>query len=194
MVDDRELHGLRREARALQRAVASRDRVAEERASRVLGGRVERRFALADALHVVAREHGATSWPALVARARRGRVGAALDEGLDEEGRSEVDVETSVDWPGGEPVVIAVSRRKHRYLLDDRGEAVHRAGRPAGWVAAAEAAAGREGMNVSPTNGVIFVPAVGRVDLDDLAHGLARSSLDVLEALVELDEQAGRHR
>jgi hypothetical protein len=194
MVDDRELHGLRREARALQRAVASRDRVAEERASRVLGRRVERRFALADALHVVAREHGATSWPALVARARRGRVGAALDEGLDEEGRSEVDVETSLDWPGGEPVVIAVSRRQHRYLLDDRGEAVRRAGRPAGWVTAAEAAARREGMNVSPTNGVIFVPAVGRVDLDDLAHRLARSSLDVLEALVELDEPAGRHR
>ncbi len=193
MVDDRELHRLRRDARALQRAVASGDRAAEERASRVLGGRVERRFALADALHVVAREHGATSWPALVARARRGRVGAALDEGLDEEGRSEVDVETTLDWPGGEPVVV-VSRRKHRYLLDDRGEAVHRAGRPAGWATAAEAAARREGMNVSPTSGAVFVPAVGRVDLDDLAHRLARCSLDVLQALVELDEPAGRHR
>ena len=101
MIDDRELQRLRREARALQRAVASGDRVAEERASGVLGERVERRFVLADALHVVARENGATSWPVLVARARRGRVGAALDEELDAEGRSEVDVETGLDWPGG---------------------------------------------------------------------------------------------
>src|SRR5262245_30049741 len=85
MVDDRELQLLRREARALQRAVASGDRVAEERAADVLGERAERRFVLADALHVVARENGAASWPALVARARRGRVGTALDEDLDDE-------------------------------------------------------------------------------------------------------------
>ena len=194
MIDDRELQRLRREARALQRAVASGDQAAEERASSVLGGRVERRFVLADALHVVARENGATSWPALVARARRGRVGAALDEELDDEGRSQVDVEMALDWPGGEPVVIAVSRRKHRYLLDDRGEAVRRAGRPAGWVTAAEAAARRHGMNVSPATGAIYVPAVGRSDLDDLAQRLARSSLDVLQALVELEEPDGRHR
>ncbi len=194
MVDDRELHGLRREARALQRAVGSGDRAAEERASRVLGGHAERRFVLADALHVVAREHGARSWPALAAQARRGRVGAALDDGLDEEGLSEVDVETSLEWPGGEPVVVAVSRRKHRYHLDDRGEAVRRGGRPAGWATAAEAAARREGMNVSPTSGVVFVPAVGRVDLDDLAHRLARCSLDVLAARVALDAPAGRRR
>ena len=194
MIDDRELQRLRREARGLQRAVASGDQAAEERATSVLGGRVERRFVLADALHVVAREHGATSWPALVARARRGRVRAALDEEPDDEGRSEVDVETSVAWPGGEPVVVAVSRRKHRYLLDDRGEAVRRAGRPTGWATAAEAAARREGMNVSGATGAVFVPAVGRVDLDDLAQRLARSSLDVLEALVDLEEPDGRHR
>ena len=49
-------------------------------------------------------------------------------------------------------------------------------------------------MNVSPATGAVFVPAVGRVDLDDLAHRLARSSLDVLEALVELEEPDGRRR
>ena len=194
MIDDGELQRLRREARALQRAVASRDRDAEVRAWNVLGGRVARRFVLADALHVVARENDAASWPALVLRARRRRVGSALDEELDEEGRSEVDVETSLDWPDGEPVVVAVSVRKHRYMLDDRGEAVRRAGRRTGWRSAAEAAARREGMNVSPASGAVFVPAAGRVDLDDLAHRLARSSLDVLEALVELDEPDGRHR
>jgi hypothetical protein len=188
-MDDRQLHALRREARALLRAATSGDTVARERAAVVLRGRAERRFVLADALHVVARERGAPSWPALVARARSGAIRSALEDVTDNDGNAEVEVETELRYPDGAPVVIVVRRRQRRLLLHDRGEAVTRSGRPQGWAEAAERAVRRSGMNVSPTTGAVFVPASGGRDLDDLALRLARSSLDVLEALVDLDER-----
>jgi hypothetical protein len=72
-------------------------------------------------------------------------------------------------------------------MLDDQGEAVRRAGRPLRWREAAELAVLREGMNLAPETGAVFVPAVVGRDLDGLAPRLARSSLDVLEALLELE-------
>jgi Ankyrin repeats (many copies)/Ankyrin repeats (3 copies) len=54
----------RDEAKSLLRAVRAGDAVAARRARGVLGGRVARRFVLADALHVLALEHGYRSWPA----------------------------------------------------------------------------------------------------------------------------------
>ena len=60
-------HGVehyRREAKALLRTVRQGDPAAEARARAALGDRVRDRFVLADALHVVAVEHGHRSWPA----------------------------------------------------------------------------------------------------------------------------------
>ena len=54
----------RDEAKSLLRAVRAGDTAAEQRAREVLGDRVARRFVLADALHVLALEHGYRSWPA----------------------------------------------------------------------------------------------------------------------------------
>jgi hypothetical protein len=187
MTDDRQLDSLRREARDLLRAARSGEAAAHARAASVLADRVDERFVLADALHVVARERGARSWPDLVARARRGRIVSALDEVLGADGCAELEVETDLRYPDGSVVVIAVRRRQHRYLLEDGGEAVRIAGRPPGWEDAAERAVRRSGMNVSHATGTVFVPSVGGRDLDDLALRLARASLDVLEALVELD-------
>jgi DNA-binding TFAR19-related protein (PDSD5 family) len=200
MADERELEELRREARALLRAASAGDSAAHGRATAVLGARADARFVLADALHVVARERGARSWPELVARergarswpdlvarARRGRIASALDEALDEHGGAEIEVETDLAYPDGSPVVVAVRQRQRRYMLDDRGEAVRRAGRPPGWQETAERAVRRSGMNVSATTGVVFVPTVAGKGLDDLAWRLARGSLDVLEALLEGD-------
>ena len=188
MADDRQLDSLRREARSLLRAATAGEPAARERAAAVLGARVAERFVLADALHVVARERGAASWPALVANARRGPIRAALEDALDNEGRAEIEVETDLSYPDGAPVVISVTQRERRYLLEDGGEAVRRAGRPTGWEDVADRTVRRSGMNVSHSTGVVFVPAVARRDLESLALRLARSSLDVLEALVELDD------
>jgi len=60
-------HGVahhRRDAKALLRAVRAGDAEARARAERALGPRARERFVLADALHVVALEHGLNSWPA----------------------------------------------------------------------------------------------------------------------------------
>jgi hypothetical protein len=44
-------------------------------------------------------------------------------------------------------------------------------------------------MNVARTTGAVFVPGWdnGRSDLERLTHRLARASLDVYEALLELE-------
>jgi hypothetical protein len=188
MDDVRQLDSLRREARSLLRAATSGEPAARERAAAVLGARATERFVLADALHVVARERGAASWPALVAEARRGPIRSALEPALDTEDRAEVAVETDLAYPDGTPVVISVTQRDQRFLLADGGEAVRRAGRPKDWEDVAERVVRRSGMNVSRSTGAVFVPAVARRDLEALTLRLARSSLDVLEALLELDD------
>jgi ankyrin repeat protein len=81
-------HGVehyRREAKALLRAARAGDAGAWERAGEALGDRARERFVLADALHVVALEHGFRSWPAFKRDCERqaraavrpvGRIGA----------------------------------------------------------------------------------------------------------------------
>jgi Ankyrin repeats (many copies) len=59
----RRIEHYRAEAKALLRAARDGDSAARERARAALGDRVEHRFVLADALHVVAVEHGYRSWP-----------------------------------------------------------------------------------------------------------------------------------
>ena len=188
MTSERELDNLRRDARTLQRAVAKDDADARERARAALGSRADERFLLSDALHVVAREHGAVSWPALVADARRGPIRAGLDEEADDDGVSEIDVETGLHFPDGAPVTIATRRRGRRLMLDDRGEAVRRSGRPRGWLDAAERAVEPSGMNIARRTGAVFVPGWdnGRSGLERLTNRLAQASLDVYEALLEL--------
>src|SRR6516164_11654630 len=56
----------RAEAKSLLRAVRAGDADAANRARNVLGGRIDGRFVLADALHVLALEHGYRSWPAFM--------------------------------------------------------------------------------------------------------------------------------
>jgi len=167
--------------------------MAHGRAQRVLGAKARERFVLADALHVVARERGAASWPALVAEQRLGPIRTALDDALDENGCAEIEVETDLTYPEGAPVVLAVRRRQSTLLVHDRGEAVRRAGRRTGWRHAAERAVEPTGMNVSGSTGVVFVPAhLGR-NLEWLALRVAQASIDVLEAIVELDDPRVAH-
>ncbi len=124
MASDRELEAARRDARALLRGVRADDREALSRAAAVLGAHLDERFVHADALHVVARELGRDSWPALVAERRRGAIRAALDASLAEDGSDTIDVDTGLAYPDGTPVLVTVRRRNYRYMLDDGAIAV----------------------------------------------------------------------
>lgn len=168
----------RREAKRLVRAFRAGDEAARERAARVLGERG--RFVLSDAQFVLAREHGLPSW----ADFRRTLESSPLDA-LAEGERGEVVVDSGLTYGDGEPVEILVRKRLHRYLLTDRGRAVAKSGKPAGWREPAEWAA--EPMNLDRT-GAVFVPAVGGSDLRDLVVRLADASRAVHEALLVLDE------
>src|SRR5262245_46731762 len=143
----------RRRAKLLLRAFRAGDDEARRRAAAVLDGRERERFALSDALHVVAREEGFRSWPELVHalsvcdadRAvdpeRASAVRMALRDGLDD------GAEVTVDVPGA--VAVDVRRRGYRVSIDDDGRSVRAAGRPAGWLEVAEEVVAEEGMNVN---------------------------------------------
>lgn len=166
-----DLDGYRREAKRLVRAVRAGDERALARAESVLGSRARERFLLSDAQHVVAREEGYRGW-------------AELRRGLPEEW----EVDTGLRYGPGEPVRIRIRRRGRRYDLDDRGEAVRLAGKPAGWRETAERAV--EPMNLS-RSGVVFIPAVEGSfpdrDIEALARRLGESARAVYDALVELE-------
>ena len=173
----------RKHAKALVRAHRSGDAEARARTARVLGDRD--RFLLADALHVIAREHGLRSWPELK---RAVEASVAETSPADLPDGAEKMVAFDVTYAGGEPVQVRVRRRAHRVDIDDRGEAVARAGRPPGWLAVAEEVVERHNLNVN-RRGVVFVPAVVGRDVESLARRIAEASLAVHSALIELDDQ-----
>jgi hypothetical protein len=77
-------HGVehyRREAKALLRAARAGDADARSRAEEALGDRARERFVFADALHVVAVEHGFRSWPAFKRDCERRADGAVRPVG-----------------------------------------------------------------------------------------------------------------
>ena len=174
----RQLDRYRTEAKTLVRAVRAGEPGAIERAAAVLGDRSGRRFLLADAQFVVAREHGQHSWEAL----RRHVLPLAA---LAEKERGELVVDSGLAYGDGEPVRILVRKRLHRYLLTDRGRAAAKAGKPPGWHEPAERAA--EPMNVD-RQGTVFVSAVEGRDLESLLVRLADASRAVHEALLVLDD------
>ncbi|MBA2637209.1 MAG: hypothetical protein H0U79_03125 [Solirubrobacterales bacterium] len=175
----------RKQAKALVRNFRAGRREAIERAEAVLGERARERFLLGDAQYVIAREHGQRTWRELACAHeqapsdRLGRIRGALDA-------------ARASWGEVGEVMLAdgvrVRKRGHRYRVDDRGEAVARAGSPPGWLAVAERVVELEGMNVS-RRGVVFVPAVeGGLDLASLALRIADTSDAVYVALLELDD------
>ena len=179
--DGADLEYYRKHAKTLHRAHRHGDAEAEARAVAVLGQ--SDRFLLADALHVVAREHGLRSWPELrraveLARAEASR--SSLRDG------DEVIVPFDLAYVGGERVQVLVRRRARRIDIDDRGAAVELAGRPGGWLAVAQAVVEHHDLNVN-RRGVVFVPAVTGRDIDRLARRVAEASYAVHAALLEAE-------
>jgi len=111
---------------------------------------------------------------------QRSAPGALFDPG-------ETILKTGLRYRGGEPVLIRVRRRGHRYDITDDGVAVSLAGKPRGWLDRVEHAVSAEGFNVN-RRGVLFVPAVEGRDIASLAIRLAQTSrsayLDLLETAV----------
>ena len=108
----------------------------------------------------------------------------ALFEAMDV---AETTVETGLEYAEGEPVRVRVRQRGRRYDLLDDGRAVELAGHPHGWRERAVAVAEAHNLNVNRA-GVVFVPAVeGGIDRDWLARRVARTSLALYDALLELE-------
>lgn len=89
------------------------------------------------------------------------------------------------EYRAGAPVAVTRRTRGIRIDLDDGGRAVALAGRPAGWMQAAERAVEVEGMNVN-RRGVVFVQGFAGRDRDRLERKVAAASLAVYDALLEL--------
>ena len=101
--------------------------------------------------------------------------------------RGERVIETGKAFGDGEPVRVYVKKRGRRYLVSDRGRAVEKAGRPAGWHVVAATAVAEESLNLNRI-GAIFVPAVeSGVDLNWLVMRVADAALRVYDELLELD-------
>jgi hypothetical protein len=178
-VSELDLERLRREAKRLVRDHRAGEAAARARAAAVLGARD--RFLLADAQFVLARERGHRSWADL-RRALESPLAALMQQE-----RGEVVVPSGLAYGDGEPVEILVRKRLHRYDVGDRGRAVAKAGKAAGWLEAAEHAVAP--MNVD-RQGRVFVPAHPRSveALEWMVQELADASRRVHEALLVLGE------
>lgn len=123
----------------------------------------------------------------LVIDGRLEPIRAGLDAVRESGERGETVVETGLEYMTGEPVRVFVRGRGHRWDFGDGGRAVQLAGKPSGWLAAAERVVAEEGMNVNRA-GVVFVPAVEHPcrDLALLALRLGESSHAVFAELIDL--------
>jgi hypothetical protein len=105
--------------------------------------------------------------------------------------RGEAVVEVGGWYTDGEPVRVVARKRGSRVDLSDGNAAVRLAGRPPGWLAAAEAGVDEYALNVNRA-GVVFVPAFEWRDLEALALGVAAASRAVYAALLDRDDGRGR--
>ncbi len=108
------------------------------------------------------------------------KVAALLEAAAERDG---IVRETGLTYTPGRPIRVSVRRRGDRYDLDDLGGAVAVAGRPPGWLQAAERAVEALGWNIS-RDGVVFVQAVEGRDIDALARRTGEASAAVLDAVL----------
>jgi hypothetical protein len=95
-------------------------------------------------------------------------------------------IDTGLEYRPGEPVRLAVSFRRHRYVADE-GRALELAGRPDGWRAVAERVADERIVNVS-RSGVVSLPVVDRgPGFDSIVERVAAASVALYEELLDLE-------
>ena len=175
------LEHCRKDAKRLLRGVAAGDADALARAADIMGARVDERFGLSDAQHVVAGERGYRSWPALV-RAAAGQRAPALPAEPEESV-----VNTGMEYRPGDPVRVWVRRREGRVAVSDRGAALERAAAPAGWRRACARVHAELDVNITRA-GVVWLPVVAVGPSEPLVvRRIGRASLVFFQELLELE-------
>lgn len=102
-------------------------------------------------------------------------------------------LDSGLVYGGHGPVEVHVRKRGRRYDISDGAGAVSAAGRPAGWLDAAERVVAEADLNVN-RRGVVFVRVVEGRDVGALTRRVAEASLAVYEALLEIGAPAGARR
>ncbi len=168
------LEHCRKDAKRLLRDVRAGDAGAMARAREVLGARVQQRFGLTDAQHVVATERGYGSWPTLSRDAARPpRAGSIVDTGL--------------AYGPGDPVQVWTMRREHRVSISDHGAALHKAGAGPGWERACATVHAELDVNIT-RGGVVWLPVVAAgPSEEEVARRIGRASLIFFQEVLELD-------
>jgi hypothetical protein len=99
---------------------------------------------------------------------------------------SETVTDTGFEYRSGEPVLVHVIRRAHRIVVSDDGIAITKAGRVAGWHAAAELIQRESGVNFN-ARGVLSLPVVpAGPGLEAIVRRIGEASLMFYEELLEL--------
>ncbi|HEX3976118.1 MAG TPA: hypothetical protein VHW96_07615 [Solirubrobacteraceae bacterium] len=168
------LEHCRKDAKRLLRAISAGDAGALARAREVLGERVQQRFLLTDAQHVVANERGYGSWPVLA----RETAGPARAESI---------ADTGLQYRPGDAVQVWVLRRERRVSVSDHGAALRTAGAPPDWERACARVHAELEVNIT-RGGVVWLPvvAVGPTERE-VARRIARASLIFFQELLELE-------
>ena len=174
------LEHCRKDAKRLLRGVGAGDPDALARARELLGERVQQRFVLSDAQHVVANERGYRSWPELTrAAAEAARVESIVDTGL--------------EYRPGDPVRVWVLSREQRLSVSDHGAALRKAGAAPGWERACGRVHAELDVNIT-RGGVVWLPVVAvGPDEQEVARRIGRASLIFFQELLELDPSWGGH-
>lgn len=100
--------------------------------------------------------------------------------------RDETVVDSGRRYTEGRPVEVFVRKRGHRFDITDGGAALRLAGKPSGWLAAAERVVEEFSLNVN-RRGVVFVGTVYPDWVEPLVARTAEASLAVYDALLELE-------
>lgn len=175
------LEHCRKDAKRLLRGVAAGDTDALARAADIVGDRVDERFGLSDAQHVVAGERGYRSWPALVHAASGQRAPAPPPE------PEESVVNTGWEYRPRDPVRVWIRRREGSVAVSDRGAALRRAGAGAGWRPACARVHAELDVNITRA-GVVWLPVVTVGPSESqVVRRIGRASLVFFQELLELE-------
>jgi hypothetical protein len=100
--------------------------------------------------------------------------------------RAEYEIESSLSYTPGDPVMVSVSHREQAVTVSDEGRAIERAGAPQGWRLAADRVASELDVNVS-RHGVVSLPVVRVGPGEDvIVRRIAEASLALYQELLEL--------